>query len=124
MNSLFDWIKSINPTFFDELSGLQLVIGAVIGFILTRYGQWLLTVVYKFYMSKQDIEIREKNMDNREFMFKQFEKIMTRFDSLDESNRKVVSRLDGIDTRLDGIESDVKDINRRWNSTPFAQFFK
>ena len=101
MNSLFDWIKSINPTFFDELSGLQLVIGAVIGFILTRSGQWLLTVVYKFYMSKQDIEIREKNMDNREFMFKQFEKIMTRFDSLDESNRKVVSRLDGIDTRLD-----------------------
>jgi predicted nuclease with TOPRIM domain len=124
MNAIIESIRSINPAFFNELSTLQIVIGAILGFILTRSGQWILTIIYKYYMSKQNIETRENNMDNREFMFTQFEKMTARFDTLDESNKSLIKRLDGIDTRLDKIEDNINDLNRKWNSIPFASFFK
>ena len=113
MNKIIDLLVSNDSTIIGFFSISLLLIGGA----LSQAGRWLLTIVFSYFKSTQDIQIRERDMDIRDF-------ITNRFDRIDEAIKESAKRLDGIDKRLDGIETDVKDLNRRWNYLPFAQFLR
>jgi predicted nuclease with TOPRIM domain len=120
MGKIIDWLVTHDTTVIGGLSILLLIIGGV----LSQAGRWLLTTIFSYLKSSQDIQIREKDMDIREFITKRFDKIDEKFEKINTRLDGIDNSLDSINKRLDVIEIDVNDLKRKWSALPFASLFK